>query len=421
MASITVSVENLSKMYRLGAIGTGTFFRDFRRWWEMSRGRPDPYQKIDDDFPPDYFTQTVWALKDISFDLNQGDALGIIGRNGAGKSTLLKILSRITAPTSGIVKAKGRISSILEVGTGFHSELTGRENIFLNGALMGMNRSEVKGKLDEIIDFSGVERYIDTPVKRYSSGMYVRLAFAVAAHLEPDILIVDEVLAVGDIDFQKRSLGKMNEAASEGRTVLFVSHNMVAVQDLCSSAIWIDKGKIIQEGKATSVVASYLSEHSTGITEQNWEDAANAPGNQNLRLLHASVKSISKKENGLFAIDAPLQLNFQLLNNNANFPLSINVHLHTNEGIFVFNAAAEPKVWGEGILEVGCTIPSDILNNKFYAVSLFAHHRGKKGVGVQRLLSFEMRDSGRKNSGWYGAWEGVTRPNVDWKLDLKKK
>ena len=258
MANAVISVESLSKAYRLGVIGTGTFYGDMKRWWAKQRGKPDPYAIIGDADHGNRDGETIWALKDINFSIQQGEAVGIIGRNGAGKSTLLKILSRVTAPTSGEVKVKGRIASLLEVGTGFHPELTGLENIFLNGAIMGMSRNEIKRKFDEIVDFSGVEQFIDTPVKRYSSGMYVRLAFAVAAHLDPDILVVDEVLAVGDMEFQKKCLGKMEDVSkSEGRTILFVSHNMEAVSALCTKALVLHGGQIAYEGNVQAAINAY--------------------------------------------------------------------------------------------------------------------------------------------------------------------
>jgi lipopolysaccharide transport system ATP-binding protein len=259
MPDTVISVENLSKAYQLGVIGTGTFYGDLNRWWARQRGRPDPYLKVGQKDHNNRQGETIWALSDVNFEVWQGQALGIIGRNGAGKSTLLKILSRVTAPTSGKVKVKGRIASLLEVGTGFHPELTGRENIYLNGAILGMSRAEINRKFDEIVDFSGVEKFIDTPVKRYSSGMYVRLAFAVAAHLEPEILVVDEVLAVGDADFQKKCLGKMGDVAHEGRTVLFVSHNMAAISNLCNTCVWIDNGKVHIIGSSSEVVEKYMS------------------------------------------------------------------------------------------------------------------------------------------------------------------
>ncbi len=259
--AIAIKVEGLSKAYQLGQIGTGTISRDLERWWAGIRGREDPFLKIGEENDRTTISQSniVWSLKDINFEIEQGDAVGIIGRNGAGKSTLLKILSRVTAPTKGSVKAKGRIASLLEVGTGFHPELTGRENIYLNGAILGMRKKEIDRKLAEIIDFSGVEKYIDTPVKRYSSGMYVRLAFAVAAHLESEILIVDEVLAVGDAEFQKKCLGKMGEVSKgEGRTVLFVSHNMQAIQNLCDSCIFLENGLLVAKNNTHIIITSYL-------------------------------------------------------------------------------------------------------------------------------------------------------------------
>lgn len=267
MSETVIKVNNLSKQYRLGTVGTGTLSHDINRWWHIIRGKEDPFLKIGEENNrtkkggSDY----VWALKDINFEVKQGEVLGIIGRNGAGKSTLLKILSRTTTPTTGIIKIKGRIASLLEVGTGFHPELTGRENIFLNGAIMGMTRQEIKKKFEEIVDFAGVERYIDTPVKRYSSGMYVRLAFAVAAHLEPEILIVDEVLAVGDAEFQKKCLGKMKDVSEkEGRTVLFVSHDMQAVATLTSTSIYLKDGVIHSMASTNDVINNYINNFSTG-------------------------------------------------------------------------------------------------------------------------------------------------------------
>ena len=265
-----ISVENLSKVYRLGQIGTGTFSRDLEIWWAKTRGKPNPMLRIGETDHGNRDDEDLWALNDVSFTVKQGEVLGIIGHNGAGKSTLLKILSRVTAPTSGRVRVKGRIASLLEVGTGFHPELTGRENIYLNGAILGMSRGEIARKFDEIVDFSGVERFIDTPVKRYSSGMYVRLAFAVAAHLEPEILLVDEVLAVGDTEFQKKCLGKMGDVAREGRTVLFVSHNMDSIEQLCTQGIWFDKGSIQKSGEIEKIVNQYLNSALPKENLSNW-------------------------------------------------------------------------------------------------------------------------------------------------------
>lgn len=273
MSNIAIRAENISKAYQLGQIGTGTISRDLERWYARMRGKEDPFLRIGEanDRSTIGTSNIVWSLKDINFEIEQGDAVGIIGRNGAGKSTLLKILSKVTAPTTGKITGKGRIASLLEVGTGFHPELSGRENIFLNGAILGMRKKEIQRKLEEIVDFAGIERYLDTPVKRYSSGMYVRLAFAVAAHLESEILIVDEVLAVGDAEFQKKCLGKMGEVSKgEGRTVLFVSHSMGSVRNLCSKGILLNQGGICCDSTVNTVINHYnqlLANKSTTIYE----------------------------------------------------------------------------------------------------------------------------------------------------------
>lgn len=292
---VAIKVENISKAYQLGELGTGTISRDIERWWALLRGKEDPYLKIgseNDRTIAGNKNEVVWSLKDINFEINQGDAVGIIGRNGAGKSTLLKLLSRVTSPTSGSIKAKGRIASLLEVGTGFHPELTGRENIFLNGAILGMRKKEITRKLDEIIDFSGVERYIDTPVKRYSSGMYVRLAFAVAAHLDAEILIVDEVLAVGDAEFQKKCLGKMKDVSSkDGRTVLFVSHSINSIKRLCTEGILLKYGKLEYSGKINEVIAHYEKSSKKGDVEFN-----HIAGNKSISITSAKIISHTDNE-----------------------------------------------------------------------------------------------------------------------------
>ncbi|MFK7782447.1 ABC transporter ATP-binding protein [Psychroserpens sp.] len=262
MNNIILKIENISKQYRLGVIGTGTISHDLNRWWHRIRGKEDPFLNVGavNDRSQTSDSQYVWALKDINFEVQKGEVLGIIGKNGAGKSTLLKIFSKVTSPTTGQIKTKGRIASLLEVGTGFHPELTGRENIYLNGAILGMTKSEISNKENEIIEFSGCQKYIDTPVKRYSSGMRVRLAFAVAAFLEPDILVIDEVLAVGDAEFQKKAIGKMQDISKGGgRTILFVSHNMVAVQNLCSRCIVLENGQVIKDCGVEEAISTYLN------------------------------------------------------------------------------------------------------------------------------------------------------------------
>jgi lipopolysaccharide transport system ATP-binding protein len=307
MKNLAIKAENISKQYRLGEVGTGTISHDLNRFWSKLRGKEDPYLKIGEsnDRSKKGASEYVWSLKDINFEIEQGDAVGIIGRNGAGKSTLLKLLSKVTKPTTGHFKVNGRIASLLEVGTGFNPEMTGRENIYLNGAILGMRRKEIDRKFDEIVDFSGVERYIDTPVKRYSSGMYVRLAFAVAAHLESEILIVDEVLAVGDAEFQKKCLGKMGDVSKgEGRTVLFVSHNMQAINNLCNEIVLLDNGLVSFIGKTELGIELYLKESKQNLLSSYNNDSLIENNNK------AIIKSIKLKpqSNKLgFASDEPLQ------------------------------------------------------------------------------------------------------------------
>jgi len=286
--SIILKAENISKQYRLGEVGTGTLSHDLNRWWAGLRGKEDPYLQVGavNDRSAKATEDYVWALRDINFEVKTGEVLGIIGKNGAGKSTLLKILSRVTAPTTGSIKIRGRIASLLEVGTGFHGELSGRENIFMNGAILGMTKKEIKSKLDEIIDFSGCEMYIDTPVKRYSSGMTVRLGFAVAAHLEPEILVVDEVLAVGDAEFQKKAIGKMQDLSmGQGRTVLFVSHNMASIQNLCTRVLLMNNGGVEKNGITDDVISYYLEQYRKINVSQNLENRIDRQGNAKLKFL----------------------------------------------------------------------------------------------------------------------------------------
>jgi lipopolysaccharide transport system ATP-binding protein len=307
-----IQMENISKAYRLGQIGTGTLAHDLHRWWCKARGKEDPYLKIGEqnDRTLAGGSNVVWSLKDINSDIKRGDAVGIIGRNGAGKSTLLKLLSRITAPTTGQIKVHGRIASLLEVGTGFHPELSGKENIFLNGAILGMRKHEIKRKFDEIVDFSGVGRYIDTPVKRYSSGMYVRLAFAVAAYLESEILIVDEVLAVGDAEFQRKCLGKMGEVSKgQGRTVLFVSHNMSAVSTLCNTGIYLKNGNLIKTGEIQNVISGYLGDVEN-FERQNW---SGNEGNMEFRIYKTIVYPADKVNGFHTATDIFIEIHGEAL------------------------------------------------------------------------------------------------------------
>lgn len=328
--STVIKVENLSKLYRLGDVGTGTLSHDLKRWWYKARGKDDPYLLVGETNDRSKMGESdyVWALKDINFEVKAGEVLGIIGRNGAGKSTLLKILSKTTAPTTGSIKVKGRIASLLEVGTGFHPELTGRENIYLNGAILGMTRREIQSKFDEIVDFSGVERYIDTPVKRYSSGMYVRLAFAVAAHLEPEILIVDEVLAVGDAEFQKKCLGKMKDVSvNDGRTVLFVSHNMGAIQQLCNKGIILKNGGLLGHGNIADVVEEYLSSASVYSPE-----SVRRSGNRKAEFIEFKLIGLQGNELSELFMGDSLLLNFKVRFNVDMKHAEIGVNIKNNVG-----------------------------------------------------------------------------------------
>lgn len=362
-------------------------------------------------------TEDFWALRDVSFDVAPGEAVGIIGRNGAGKSTLLKVLSRITTPTSGEVKIRGRVASLLEVGTGFHPELTGRENIYLNGAILGMTRGDITKQFDSIVGFSGVEKFVDTPVKRYSSGMYVRLAFAVAAHLEPEILIVDEVLAVGDAEFQKKCLGKMKDVArNDGRTVLFVSHNMIAVQSFCKRAIWMNGGGIVEDGEASHVVGSYLHHHGGNRTCQMWPDRASAPGNEQVRI--RSVKLVpDDAANPELSVVTPFRLEFEFWNLQDKANLNVTIELNTLDGQCVFAVAGAYASYEQGLFRVSCAIPGDFLNDRQYALNLMiVKDRSSPIFVLEDALTFQVNDVPREG-GWMGKWQGVIRPNaLEWTM-----
>ncbi len=341
-----IKVENLSKQYRLGQIGSGTMRDDFTRWWSNLRGKENPLLKLGEtnDRTTIGNSEYVWSLKDINFNVNQGDILGIIGRNGAGKSTLLKILSRITAPTTGSVKIKGRVASLLEVGTGFHPELSGRENIYLNGAILGMKKAEISRKLDEIISFSSVERYVDTPVKRYSSGMYVRLAFAVAAHLDPEILIIDEVLAVGDMEFQNKCLGKIKDISSEGRTVLFVSHNMGSVQNLCSRGIVLNNGEILFDGSSYDAVNAYVA-NSINFNTSNFMEIQEVHRNNGV-FREIEIKSLELIENFQFnqyATNDTITIELVLYGNQSVEDFRIAFGIYSLQEVGVASHFSEPK------------------------------------------------------------------------------
>lgn len=339
MSNTVIRVHNISKQYRLGQVGTGTLSHDINRWWHLVTGKDDPYLKIGEsnDRSQKSNSEYVWALQQIDFEVNHGEVMGIIGRNGAGKSTLLKILSRTTAPTTGTIKIKGRVASLLEVGTGFHPELSGRENIFLNGAILGMTKKEIKRKFDEIVDFAGVERYIDTPVKRYSSGMYVRLAFAVAAHLEPEILVVDEVLAVGDAEFQKKCLGKMKDVSvKEGRTVLFVSHNMAAVRQLCNRAIVLKNGLKVFDGNQGDAIHFYQNSHQTNNSFIHEDNLQTAPGNEDIRIVKFEVTPTNGE---VISISSGIDFELEFYNRKPGINLDATFELVNADETVVFHTA----------------------------------------------------------------------------------
>lgn len=364
--------------------------------------------------------EDFWALKDISFDVERGDRIGIIGRNGAGKSTLLKILSQITEPTAGRITLRGRVASLLEVGTGFHPELTGRENIYLNGAILGMSKAEIRRKFDEIVAFAEVENFLDTPVKRYSSGMYVRLAFAVAAHLETEILVVDEVLAVGDAQFQKKCLGKMGEvSAAKERTVLFVSHNMAAVQSLCDRIIWLNHGELIKDGSPADVIPQYLKNSSAASNERIWCNPETAPGNHQVRLHRVCVVSVQDSDLiDEINVSTPIKVEFEYWNFLPEAELNFSFVLYNFQDICIFNTASRPEKTPSGLISGKCYIPGNLLNDGGYRVRLLiVKDASFPLIDQDNLLDFEVADIQRE-SGWYGKWVGAVRPQLEWEVKI---
>ncbi|EJF54921.1 ABC-type polysaccharide/polyol phosphate transport system, ATPase component [Saprospira grandis DSM 2844] len=426
MSKIALSVENLSKQYRLGEIGTGTISHDLNRWWAKMRGKEDPFSLVgqENDRSKKAESDFVWALRDINFKVEQGEVLGIIGKNGAGKSTLLKLISRITAPSQGFIKAKGRIASLLEVGTGMHPEMTARENIFLNGAIMGMTKKEIRRKFDEIVDFAGCAMYIDTPVKRYSSGMRVRLGFAVAAFLEPEILIVDEVLAVGDAEFQKKAVGKMKDVSSgEGRTVLFVSHNMGSVRALCNKGLVLKNGKMQFQGTADAAVQNYLDNYVEENREIEWS-REEAPGTHEVKLLSAKVKKAgASSSREMIEQGDAVELDFvieKLTEGEEQVDFTFHFYDEMNNFVFMASSALQndiPKS-GKGLLHYKASIPANLLHEGNYSLDKIFIVKNKASLLYRHgsSLNFEVV---RKISGfgWQGAKEGVVKPDIHWSLE----
>ncbi|MCB0628209.1 MAG: ABC transporter ATP-binding protein [Saprospiraceae bacterium] len=367
--------------------------------------------------------EEFWALKDVSFDIQAGEVLGIIGRNGAGKSTLLKLLSRITTPSTGQIILNGRVASLLEVGTGFHPELTGRENIYLNGAVLGMRRTEIKKKFDEIVAFSEVERFLDTPVKRYSSGMYVRLAFSVAAHLEPDILVVDEVLAVGDAAFQKKCLGKMGDVATqEGRTVLLVSHNMLAVKNLCKRAIWMENGQMKADGAAAKVVSGYLQSSVVDFRARIWDEWRTAPGNDQVRIHRLQVSAVGSTPDSPITMQTPLVIEVEFWNLQPEAHLHITLHLITEDSITAFTTGSDDRTLPRGLYRSVCHIPGNLLNQGNYEVKLLIIKDLSRLIYIhEEALSFEVLDMREQEYGFFEKEDGVVAPLLDWHTECVKQ
>ena len=424
MSETAVSVSGLGKRYQLGARRQRYFTlresltRTAADWLQTFTTRPTAGNRLSAD------DADFWALRDVSFSINVGEVVGIIGGNGAGKSTLLKILSRITWPTAGRAQVRGRVGSLLEVGTGFHPELTGRENILLNGAILGMGRAEVERNFDAIVAFAEVERFIDTPVKHYSTGMYLRLGFAVAAHLEPEILLVDEVLAVGDAAFQKKCLGRMGDSARAGRTVVFVSHNMTAVLGLCGRAIWLHQGRVVQDGPPAAVVAAYLQSAAVNRSEQVWADEATAPGNEKVRLRRVAVRP-SLDHPLPITTSTPLQLEFEYVNLHHGALLNLSLHVYNQLGVMVFNALPVTEaVWQgrsmpRGLFRDICFIPANLLNDGVYRVELLVVQNGTEVIFRRDdVLVFDVHDTPEHRGGWFGDWAGAVRPLLPWTTEL---
>jgi lipopolysaccharide transport system ATP-binding protein len=415
-----ILVEHVRKRFRLGqarnqhptlrdslaGVAEG-FARQMRR---LAGGAPDPRVEA----------QTLWALDDVSFSVRRGEIVGLIGPNGAGKTTLLKVLSRITEPTSGYARVRGRLGSLLEVGTGFHLELTGRENVFLSGAILGMRRADIRRRFDEIVAFAELDRFIDTPVKFYSSGMYLRLAFAVAAHLEPEILLVDEVLAVGDASFQRKCLAKMDEVAHHGRTILFVSHNMVAMENLCERAIWLREGRLVEDGPADAVISRYLQTASYAVRQRDWPDRATAPGNDYVRIRGACARPAGGTASDDITVRTPVVLEFEYWLEHPTARLTPSLHVFNEQGVVVFNVRpADLARWrahapGALVRDV-CHVPGDLLNDGLYRVTFCLYRDGHELVyWFDEVLLFDVRDIAVGRDAWYGKWVGVIRPSLPW-------
>ncbi|QUT05680.1 ABC transporter ATP-binding protein [Sphingobium phenoxybenzoativorans] len=404
-----VQAEHISKLYRLGQKGRGSLRESVSSWSSRLLGAAQ--HSVETDY---------WALRDVSFKVAAGEAVGIIGKNGAGKSTLLKILSRITPPTSGTVAFQGNIGSLLEVGTGFHPDLSGRDNVFLNGIILGMSRRDVARRFDEIVAFAEIEQFIDTPVKRYSSGMYLRLAFAVAAHLDSDILLVDEVLAVGDAAFQRKCLSRMEEVTSDGRAILFVSHNLTAIQALCSRTMWINDGLIAQDGPTKDVLGTYLrttiaSGQSHSPHHRVWTEDE-APSSGQVSLVEARLSPIDGASGEPIDVDTAFTIELLLNIRSDKVVINPSISLMNEQDIIVFDSGPteRPVSWTLGMHHLRCDIPAHLLNDGVYRIALRIYEDGDATLSIPELLLVEVLDSLENRHGWYGKWDGVVRPALIW-------
>lgn len=432
MGQPVIRIENLAKQYRYGVISHGTLFKDLQSWWALFRGREDPNLKITEHLGPGLDGERFWALEDINLAVHQGERVGIIGRNGAGKTTLLKILSRVTTPTNGLVKLKGRVASLLEVGTGFHPEQTGRENIYLNGAILGMSKSEVKGKLEAIVDFAGIEKFLDTPVKRYSSGMYVRLAFAVAAHLDSEILVVDEVLAVGDVQFQKKCLGKMKDVAEGGRTVLFVSHNMSSIRNLCDRALLLNEGQLVLDAVAEHTIARYLDQNLLeGAVASSEEIEARLEGKiirgkPYIRFQEISLHDCSGLRRKSFHSDEDIIVSivFKCLQPVHEALILLQVVDENNTPILCSYNIDDPGVSSnfynleKGTYNVSCILPKNTFGGKRFFLSTHLIYQRTEHIIVNKILEFKVMFKGYNNT--HGRGDVFIRPQLKWEMNSRR-
>jgi len=411
MGKPILHIDQVSKKYQLGVMGSGALKKDLQAWWNqqilLKKEAHEP--EVNDEHNKDY----IWALRNLDFKIHEGDSFGIIGNNGSGKSTLLKIISRISVPTSGIIHGRGRIASLLEVGTGFHPELSGRENVLLNGQILGMKKKEVLNKFDEIVDFAGIERFIDTPVKRYSSGMYVRLAFAVAAHLQTDILIIDEVLAVGDVDFQRKCLKKMKSLTTEtGKTVIFVSHNMQALRSLCKKAIWLEKGRLIAEGSADSVINKYLTRERVETLSQYYPNPEVAPGNEWIRIKQVAINPQFNTQISYIDTRTPFDFEFSFWFM-GYYPenTQVLIGLYQLTGECIFELCSEEVKIEKGLVDGRCRIPGSFLNNGYYYISMqFLNGNQETMYEFAASVAFDIIDY-RNAKRPFGKWDGAVRPD----------